>query len=63
MKICILSPSSSILVNSSPKGFFKGNCKLRQGDPLYPYFSLLLLIVGKNGCKGRIGGVGEGFSF
>jgi hypothetical protein len=38
---CILSVRFSILVNGTPKGFFKSSCGICQGDP----FSLLLFML------------------
>ncbi|XP_077222164.1 uncharacterized protein LOC143856008 [Tasmannia lanceolata] len=42
---CIASPSFSVLLNGSPKGFFRSSNGLRQGDPLSPLlFSLVMEI-------------------
>lgn len=41
MKFCISFPSFFILVNDSPKSFFKGSRGLHHGDPLSPYLFIM----------------------
>lgn len=42
MKECILEPYFLVLINGTPKGFFKSSRGLHQGDPLSPFlFSLV----------------------
>ena len=41
IKWCIATTSFWVLVNGSPKGFFKSSRGLSQGDPLPPYLFVL----------------------
>ncbi|XP_077221623.1 uncharacterized protein LOC143855390 [Tasmannia lanceolata] len=42
---CIASPSFSVLLNGSPKGFFQSSNGLRQGDPLSPLLFCLVMEI------------------
>lgn len=38
-----LSAHLSVLVNESPKGFFRMEKRVRQGDPLFPYLYVIVV--------------------
>lgn len=63
IKICVSSPSFSVLINGIPKGFFKGSLGLRQGDPLSPYlFIIVVELLSKWVRKSELAGLLDGFS-
>ncbi|XP_077242381.1 uncharacterized protein LOC143882877 [Tasmannia lanceolata] len=62
MRNCISSAWFSILVNGSPKGFFKSSRGLRQGYPLYPFlFVIIAETLSRLMSKGCCLGLFEGF--
>lgn len=62
MKFCITTPSFSILVNDSPKGFFKGSRGLYQGDPLSPFMFIMVVdLLGRMMLKAESVGSVEAF--
>lgn len=64
MKICISSPTFSVLINGSPKRFFKGNHGLHQGDPLSPYLFIIVVdLLGRMVAKVEKVGLIQGFPF
>ncbi|XP_077215858.1 uncharacterized protein LOC143850501 [Tasmannia lanceolata] len=59
---CVSSAWFSILINGSPKGFFKSSRGLRQGDPLSPFlFVIIVETLSKLIQKGSRKGLYEGF--
>lgn len=62
IRICISSPTFSVLVNGSSKGFFKRSRGLRQGDPLSPYLFILVAdLLGRIAVKAESVGVLRSF--
>lgn len=63
MKICVTSPSFSVMINGSLKGFFKGRRGLRHGDLLSPYlFFMVADLLGRLSTKTKRVGLIEGLS-
>lgn len=62
MKICVYSPFFFVMVNGSPKDFFKGSRGLRQGDSLSPYLFIMVAdLLGRLTTKAKVVGLIEGF--
>ena len=59
---CISTASLSFFINETPFGFFRSTRGLRQGDPLSPYLSILVMeVLSQLLTKASCGGFVEGF--
>ena len=54
---CISTVKFSVLINSSPSGFFQSSRGLRQGDPLSPYLFVIAMEVFNCLLRSAINGV------
>ncbi|KAK9154956.1 hypothetical protein Sjap_002436 [Stephania japonica] len=62
IKGCVSSANYSVMINGRPRGKFRGERGLRQGDPLSPFLFILVAdVMGRMIDKAKLSGVVEGF--